>query len=188
MNRRPTEELDAFEAALLDELQVAVQETAADAPAHRTGARSPWWRRRRWQTSVAAVVASALATALLLPTPAFAVTGRNDGQVKVRVNRLEGAERLEQALQKRGIPADITYLPANKQCAAGRYSEVRTPGLGLSVGVGRFEVVIPPGAVGDDDTFVLSAAVEPLPDGLRAIVEFGIAHGPVGSCRVVNAP
>ena len=188
MNRRPTEELDTFETALLDELQVFVRETVADAPAHRTSVRSPWWRRRRWQASVAAVAASTLATALLLPTPAFAVTGRNDGQVKVRVNRLEGAERLEQALQKRGIAADITYLPANKQCAPERYAEVRTPGLSLTVGTERFEVVIPPGAVGDDDTFVLSAAVEPLPDGLRTVVDFGIAHGPVGSCRVVDAP
>ncbi len=122
------------------------------------------------------------------PTPAYAVTGRNNEQVKVKVNRLEGAESLEQALRERGIAADITYLPPNKECAPGRYSDRRTPGLLLSVSADRFEVTIPPNAVGKNDTFVLSAAVVPIANGLEAIVESGIAAGPVAPCRVIDAP
>lgn len=194
MNHRPDSDLDAFEAALLTELQAVVgQTTTTAAPDHPVLARAPHRRhRRRWQVSLAAAAATALAVALLVPglgpTPAYAVTGRNNGEVHVKVNRLEGAESLEQALQKHGIGADISYLPANKECAPGRYSEVRTPGLLLSVSADRFEVTIPPDAVDKDDTFVLSAAVVPLPNGVQMIVDFGIAHGPIAPCRVIDGP
>ena len=116
------------------------------------------------------------------------MTGRNDRRVTVKVNRLEGSDGLEQALQQRGIPADITYLPPGKECAPDRYDELRTPGMSLAVSAERFEVRIPANAVGRGDTFVMSASVVPLPNGLEADVEFGIAHGPVAPCRVVDAP
>lgn len=194
MNNRPDTDLDTFEAALLTELRGAVGQAATAASQdHRVPARAPHPRhRRRWQVLVGAMAAAALGVALLVPnlgpTPAYAVTGRNNEEVRVKVNRLEGAGGLEQALRERGIRADVTYLPTDKQCAPGRYSDVGPTGLILSVSADRFEVRIPPNAVGNDDTFVLSAAVMPIPDGAQVIVDFGIAHGPVAPCRVIDGP
>jgi hypothetical protein len=120
-------------------------------------------------------------------TLAYAVSRGINGEVTVRVMRLEGAEGLERALRDHGIAADITYLPEGKQCAPGRYTAVNTPGPTLGVSSEFFEVTIPPGAVGQDDTFVLSAAVVLIQDGVSASVEFDIAHGAVGPCRVIEA-
>ena len=92
------------------------------------------------------------------------------------------------AWSKHGISADTTYLPFGKECAPDRYRERRTPGMVLSVAVNWFEVTIPPDAVGKDDTFVLPAAVVPIPDGFRATTDFGIAQGTVGPCQVVDSP
>jgi len=57
----------------------------------------------------------------------------------------------------------------------------------LSVGANEFEVTIPPGAVGEGDTLVLSAAVTPVGKGVRATVDFGIAQGRVAPCTAVDA-
>lgn len=188
MKHRPDTDLDTFEAALLTELKATLPQSSTTPTANQV---TPGWRhRRRWQLTVAAAAATALAIALLVPglgpTPAYAVTGRNNGEVHVKVNRLEGADSLEQALAEHGIPADITYLPAGKECAPDRYSAVDTPGLSLSIGADDFEVTIPPGAVGEGDTFVLDAAVIPLPNGVQARVNFDIANGAIGPCHVVN--
>lgn len=191
MTERPATHLDAFEAALLTELTEELRTgTPPTAPA-------PWQRqprtphRKRW-IAAAATAAAALVVVTqvpgLGPTPAYAVTGRNDGEIKVRVNRLEGAESLEQALRERGIAADITYLPPGKECAPNRYAERRTPGMVLSVALKWFEVTIPPGSVGKDDTFVLSASVVPIPNGFQATTDFGIAHGAVRPCQVIDSP
>jgi len=184
-------ELDSFETALLAELHEEVRTTASAPVEVRAQWRQPHaWQRKRW-LAVAATAAAALIIATqvgLGPTPAYAVTGRNNGEVVVRVNRLEGADGLERALRKHGIPADITYLPFGKECAPGRYPERRTPGMMLSVSADWFEVTIPPDAVGKDDTFVLSAAVVPIPDGFRATTDVGIAQGSVGPCQVVDSP
>ena len=193
MNHDSATPLDSFETALLAQLKSIVTETAVAGPAEPAApGPSPTRRRRAWYASIAAMAAAALAAILavhgLWPTPAYAVSGRNNGEVRVRVMRLEGADRLERALSDRGIPADITYLPAGKQCAPGRYTAVRTPGLSLTVSSDDFRVTIPPGAVGADDTFVLSAAVVPIPNGFRASVDFDIAHGPVAPCRIVDGP
>lgn len=192
MNDRSTPPLDTFETALLIELKSVVRETATVPPARAPLGPARFGQRLRWYAPAAGLVAAALAVVLLAvnlwPTPAYAVSGGHNEKVTVRVNRLEGAEGLEQALRKRGIPADVTYLPAGKQCAPGRYAWLRTPGLTLSVSAKRFEVTIPPNSVGKDNTFVLSAAVVVIPDGVRASVEFDIATGPVRPCRVVDAP
>ncbi|SDS36926.1 hypothetical protein SAMN04488543_1598 [Friedmanniella luteola] len=185
MTDRPTTELDPFESALLTELKAILPPAAA---AEAAPARS-WVAPRRWQLTVAGVAAAALAVALLVPglgpTPAYAVTGGNNGEVRVKVNRLEGAEGLERALAEHGIPADITYLPEGKECAAGRYTEVHTPGLTLGVAATKFYVTIPPGAVGKDDTFVLDASVVPRPNGVQARVSFGFGNGPIKPCHIV---
>jgi len=187
MTDRSTTDLDPFETALLTQLKAALppaSPTVEPAPAR--------WRLRRWQLTAAGVAAAALAVALLVPglrpTPAYAVTGGNDGEVHVTVNRLEGAEGLERALAKHGIPADITYLPEGKECATGRYTDVPTPGLTLGVAATKFYVTIPPGAVGKDDTFVLDASVVPLPHGVQARVSFGVGNGPIKPCQVIDSP
>lgn len=101
--------------------------------------------------------------------------------------RLEGAGALEEALLERGIPADITYLSPDTACAPGRYDDVRTPGLSLTVGADRFEVTIPAGAVEEGNTFVMSAAVQPTENGARSTVDFGIAADTVAPCTVIDA-
>ena len=134
------------------------------------------------------MLVASLGVHALWPTPAYAVTERNNGEINVRVNRLEGAEALERELADYGVGADITYLPDGKECADDRYAAVRTPGLMLGVGSDFFEVTIPPGTVGEKNTFVLSASVAPIPNGFRATVDFDIAIGPVAPCRVVDSP
>lgn len=196
MNRQsPTHsDLDPFETALLAELKSEVERNAGARPRQQVvplgspAAR----RRRRWYLPSAAAAAAAVAAVAVtvsssLPTPAYAVSQRNNGEIAVEVNRLEGAQGLERALLEHGINADVTYLPDGKACAAGRYVAVDTPGLILGVSAERLEVIIPANAVGPDDTFVLSAAVVPLPDGVRASFDFDIAQGPIGPCRVVDA-
>jgi hypothetical protein len=193
MTDRSTPELDSFETALLAELREEVRQHSEHAPVESLLPTSPppARHRRRW-IAAAATAAAAVAAATQIPglglTPAYAITDRNDGQVKVRVNRLEGADRLEQALREHGIPADITYLPKGKECAPHRYTERRTPGMMLEVAHDWFRVTIPPGAVGKDDTFVLSASVVTTATGLQVTTEFGIADGPVTPCQVIDSP
>ena len=190
MTNRPSLELDAFEARLLTELRAVVN---AQATAIRPATPLRAEQRRQRLRYVAVVGAAAAAVAIVLvatvgrPTPAYAVSGGNGQDVTVKVTRLEGAEALQGALRERGIVADITYLPSDKACQPGRYAEVDTPGLSLSVGADLFEVKIPSGAVGQGDTFVLSAAVTPIDKGVRAIVDFGVAQGAVAPCTVVDA-
>ncbi len=191
MTNRPSPELDAFEARLLTELRAVVNAQAtATRPAPPVRAKQR--RQRLWYVPVAgaaaaAAVAIALGATVVRPTPAYAVSGGNGEEVTVTVTRLEGAEALQAALRERGVPADITYLPTDKACQPGRFAEVDTPGLSLTVGGDLFKVTIPPGAVGQGDTFVLSAAVTPIDKGVRAIVHFGVAQGAVAPCTVVDA-
>ena len=184
-------DLDTFEQALLLQLRTRVEQTATS-----DRARSVKASRRRsgraWHASAAAVVAI-LGLALLIhvvrPEPAFAVTGRNGSKITVKVARLEGADRLEQALHDRGVSSDITYLPPGKSCAENRYTQRHTPGLGLTVSADHFTVTIPPGAVGSKDTFVLSAAVTiTSANGIWTVVDYGIATGPVSPCTIIDAP
>lgn len=186
--------LDPFETALLAELKSMVAESAATEPGQVSDLadRPPRRRRGAWYVTITAVAAGALAAVLawpgLWPTPAYAVSGGNDQEISVRVMRLEGAGGLERELRDHGINADITYLPEGKKCAPGRYTAVPTPGLTLGVSADFFEVTIPPGAVGKDETFVLTAAVVPLPDGVRAMVDFDVARGAIAPCQVVDGP
>ena len=183
-------DLDTFEQALLRQLRTRVEQTATSNPPRAVSA-APRRSGRAWYASAAAVVAI-LGLALLIhvvrPEPAFAVTGRNNSKITVKVARLEGADRLEQALHDRGVNSDITYLPPGKGCAENRYTDRHTPGLGLTVSAERFTVTIPPGAVGPTDTFVLSASVTVLPNGIWTVVDYGIATGPVSRCKIINTP
>ncbi|MEJ5946349.1 hypothetical protein WDZ17_13710 [Pseudokineococcus basanitobsidens] len=195
MNAQPPTDtdLDAFETALLADLKSEVERNADARQQEVVPLTSPVaHRRRRWYLPSAAAVAAAAAVAVTvttnLPTPAYAVSQRMTGEVTVEVNRLEGERGLEEALLEHGVTADVTYLPEGETCAPGRYDVVDTPGLTLGVSAERFEVTIPPNAVGPGDTFVLSAAVVPQPDGgVSASVSFDIAQGPIAPCRVIDA-
>lgn len=146
-------------------------------------------RGRRWYVpgaAVAALLAAVFVVHSLWPTPAYAVTGRNDA-VEVRITRLEGADGLEQALGKHGIKADITYLAAGQQCAPGRYTDVPSPDLIVAVNADSFLVLIPEDTVDTDDTLVLAAFVARVPGGFQADVDAGIARGAVAPCAVVPA-
>lgn len=191
---RPDLDLDAFETALLSELRAVVdQQGAAARLAPSAQPARPRRRRRAWYASLAGAVAATIAVALVItlarPTPAYAVSGRNGQEVTVTVTRLEGAAGLQQALRERGIRSDITYLPSDTTCQEGRYDEADPHGLALSVGANMFRVTIPAGAVGQGETFVLSAAVTPLDGGtgVRAAVSYGIARGTVAPCVSVDA-
>ena len=138
--------------------------------------------------AVAALTAVGVTALVSRPLPAYAVSGGNGKEVIVKVNRLHGERALQTALRERGVTADITYLPSNRQCQPGRYAEEGTPGLSLSVSADRFEVRIPAGAVGAEETFVLSASAKHRDDGVQVIVDFGIARGAVATCTSVSAP
>ena len=186
----------AVRALLVQHVTPPTADAAVTATSPGTGDRPPARRpvRRRPRMAFAsaaglgaAVLAVAVTALVSRPLPAYAVSGGNGEDVTVTVNRLEGAAALRDALRERGVPADITYLPSDRACAPGRYTEVHVPGLSLSVSADRFEVRIPAGAVGEGETFVLSAAVTPVDDGVRAVVDFGVAQGVVAACTAVDA-
>lgn len=191
MTTRPGTHLDAFEQRLLAELKAVAAAQGETGPRVLGSARRREHHGRWYLPTAGVAVAAAVGIAVVAvntrPMPAYAVSGGNGKQVTVQVNRLEGADALERALRKRGIAANITYLAPGRACAPGRYLELRTPGLTLSVSAARFTVIIPPGAVPDDGTFVLSAAVRPLDHGVQAAVEFGVTRGVVAPCFVVVA-
>ena len=188
MINRPDSELDTFEEQLLAELKTVVNAQAVITSPTPVQHRKP----RLWYLPVSGVAAAAVAIALVAlfpgPSPAYAVSGGNGKAVTVKVTRLEGAQALQEALREHGITANITYLPADKACQPGRFLDVYTPGLTLAVGANSFRVTIPAGAVGEGDTFILSAAVTPIDQGVRATVDFGVAQGAVAPCTVVDAP
>lgn len=176
--------LDSFESALLDDLrgQVALQAAAQPTPAQPTPARP---RRRVLGLSLGGVVAAAvtaLGVSTLMPNPAFSVSEHN-GELTVKVNRLEGAENLERELAEHGVTADITFLEPGMGCQADRYTEAE-PRKGTSVSIGGedFEVKLDSGVVGKDQTFVLWAAVQQYENGARSAVEFAVADGAVAPC------
>lgn len=196
----PPTELDPFESRLLAELrrEVAARATVATATPRRT--------RRRALAVAAGVAATAVLGVVLVPglgtTRAYSVQEGNAGEVEVEVHRPEDAAGLEQALEDRGIAADITYLPDLQQCAEGRFTEVaREVGLSLSIGEDLVRVTLPPGAVRDGETFVMVLSVEAMTqdelaevaeregqrvvEGTSSSVSAEVASGPVGACEVV---
>lgn len=169
-------QLDTFETALLTELR---QHVAERSPAPN--------RRRRWALGgLTAALAGGLAVPLLLPTPAYTVQEGNAGEIIVQVNRPENAAGLEAQLAKHGITANVVYLPWSQECQTGRYTEValgQTRGMAGEFGEDHVRIVLPPGAVHEGDTFVMSLTHRPIDNGTQWKVDFGIADGPVAPCN-----
>lgn len=128
-------------------------------------------RRRRlthrlYAGGAAVLVAAAAAFAVPMLTgterPAYAVTKNTDGTVRVEINEFKDADQLERDLAAAGIKADITYVPAGKQCKAGR-GQTGGTALGGEPGSGASwmrdgGVEIDPRRIGADRTLVLEFA------------------------------
>lgn len=111
--------MNTFEDKLLTELREVVAERAA-APAPIAVRR----KRPRVLIGIAACLTLAAGTAVAVPilggeqatSPAYAVTGRPDGTVRITIYRIEDDKGLEKALTAAGVDADVNYLPAGKVC------------------------------------------------------------------------
>lgn len=174
--------LDAFETALLGELQAVAAAQPVTAQPRR--------RRTVWAASGTALAAAvgAFGVATLMPNPAFSVSESN-GELKVHVYRLDGAANLERELAKHGVKADIHFLEPGMKCQADRYvAAPEQSGKALSVGGEDFEVMLDAGTVSKDQTFVLWASVQRYENGARSSVEFDVADGPVAPCQPVVNP
>ncbi|RYC12902.1 hypothetical protein [Nocardioides zhouii] len=193
-----TTQLDPFETRLLSELRQEVVASTASAP-----------RRTRRSLAVAAgVAATALVGALLVPglgsTPAYSVQEGNAGEIEVEIHRPEDAAGLERALAEHGITANVTYLPGRSTCADGRYQPVdRRVDLRLSIGQELVRVTLPPGSVGDGETFVMAWSVDALTSadldemptedrvtnlgGFASSVVADVTTGPIAACEVIPA-
>lgn len=185
-----TTQLDSFETRLLSELRREV--VGASAPAPRRSRRT-----RRPVVAAAGVAAAAAVGVVLVPglgsTPAYSVQQGNNGEITVEVNRPEDAAGLERLLAEHGVAADITYLAWPLQCADDRYVEVpddRQSGMGMSIGSELLRLTLPPGAVQEGDTVVLSLSYRPIQGvdgdveftGGESSVSFGVADGAVAPC------
>ena len=195
--------LDSFETRLLAELREHVADRApVDGMAEQSARRSG----RAWLLIAASCAAAAAAVVLFVPgvgsSPAYSVGEGNAGEVHVEINRPEDAAGLEEALEERGITADITYLPELQTCAPGRYEVVDRESTGMitSVGERSITVILPSDTVRDGETLVLTWSVLPMTNsgmggsssglgvaGFSVSVEFDIATGRVAPCEPVDA-
>lgn len=197
--------LDAFETALLARLreEVAAQGAATTRPpvgdAAPTGTGRldsaaeprPLWRRPAARIAAAAAVAAVAAGSYLVSplgtAPAFAVETGSEGDVTVTVNRLEGAQALEDALAAAGIAADVTYPEQGTMCRSGRYTEAP---IGWDRGIlgasataqGSQQLSIPKDLLAAGQTLVLESM---WPQDGAWFVSVGVAAGPVAPCQEV---
>lgn len=157
MNTTPRE-LDRFESALLTELRAEVERraetTTQSAPG--VGDLSARRDRPRWIPAVGTAAAAALlGTAVLVGSggnAAYAI-GEEDGDIVVTINELSDAEGLEQALEAKGINAEVSYEPIETDgVVVVEHGSPPPPGIGEE---------IPPPPPGVDAPDVASAeAVE----------------------------
>lgn len=185
-----TEHLDAYETALLAELQTIVAEQAATAPA------APHRRRRLVAVAAALALVGAGAGALSLakPTPAYALDTNPNGSVTLVIDRATDAAQLQADLAKHGIRAKVTYLSPGMVCAPGRYQEApaqaddKTHGAmsieSRSADPQRLQLTLDQGMTPAGQTLVLDAAKGTNGWGFSV----GTAVGPIGECVQVPAP
>ena len=147
--------------------------------------------------AAAAVAATALVGVVLVPglgtSAAYSVQEGNSGEITVEVSRPQDAEGLEDLLAEHGVAADITYLEWPLECAENRYVETpddRQSGMSMGIGSDLVRVTLPPGAVQEGDTVVLSLSYRPIrgtEDGYdftggESSGSLGVATGPVSPC------
>jgi hypothetical protein len=188
--------LDTFETALLTRLREHVDQQPTEGPR---------FSRPRLLLGATATVAAAAAMVVVVPglgsTTAYSVQEGNSGTITVEVQRLEDAEGLEAELARYGVAADITYLSDRQECAPGRYTPVdrSLSGMGVTMGSHLLEVTLPPGAVRDGETFVMSVSGEDIPPsssessrddiidegGFSSWTDFNVTAGPVRPCTAI---
>lgn len=207
-----TDRLDGFERRLLHELKEVVAERPelSTAPTGRAARRRFGWKPRLALAAVgvAAGVVAAMATPLILDgdrtNPAFAVTPRDDGKVRVEVNALRNhrdAEDLERALEDAGIPSQVDYIPMGTSCQYPRYksaSGVRGPVVthvkeGADEGASNYLLTwtLDPAEFEGDYTLVIEGhhnhgAKKPKksePGEIAGSIGGGVAEGPVAPCK-----
>jgi hypothetical protein len=110
-----------FERRLLEELKVVVAERGAERATESATIRSPWRRAPRLALGAVAVLAAAVAVLVFSSggrnaPQAFAVEPQQGGGVTIKIYSLEDAAGLERALERAGIPAQVTWLPAGVTC------------------------------------------------------------------------
>jgi hypothetical protein len=197
--------LDPFQERLLTELRAHVAERAArgapEPPRPRRG------HRRRTRLALAGGVAAvAIGTAIVVTggdgaPAAFAVESQDDGSVSVEIRGPGDGEKLERALADVGVPADVTYLPANQTCDRGRFTPATSDvpagremtggtvsGALAQGGDGATTFTIAPGQVGQGETLVIVISRSDTPgDGSSSTVSMATAAGDVGPCEPVTA-
>ncbi len=214
MNREQNPDSD-FGQRLRVELKAIVAERAAAEAEASTGTPA---RRRGLRLALAGAAVAAAATVTLIVgaggggTPAaYAIEPQPEGMVNVEIRSLEDAKGLEQALDKAGIRASVTYLAIGMACKEPRFRPAPTTG---SIMVLRpvFPRVGPGGqyvptafrisrdAVRPGQTLVITASPGPpvaaplrLPARRRdeaadTPVHTKVAEGSVGPCEPVPAP
>lgn len=146
-----------FEEQLLMELKNEI--------AHRADRRRRLTRRLSIGGAAALVAASAAVAVPLLTgteSPAYAVTKKADGTVRVQINEFENADRLERDLAAAGVRADITYLRAGQECKPGRgKTSGRTamgPGSDAAARIVKGGLDIDPRKIGPNQTLVMEFA------------------------------
>ena len=193
-----TSQLDSFESALLAELRAVVSARGSEP---RPAPRRPG--RRRWLVAAVGVAVAAVTALALLPglgqQPAYAISVDGNGEVHVRIHRLEDASGLEAALKAQGVTADVRYIGPDLRCPPGRYVDAPShPGkFHFEVGSDGYTIDLGPGVIRPGETLVIAASRlsptgDPDGDGISNMggtwAEVGVASGKVAPCVPIPNP
>ncbi|MBN6056135.1 hypothetical protein JYK22_29680, partial [Nonomuraea sp. RK-328] len=159
-------------------------------------------RRRLLRPAVLApVLGLAAAAAVAVPlfvgggSPAYAVTDNPDGTVRIQINEVRDADKLEADLRAKGMNVVVDYVPQGKKCSpqprAARFlPEEEAPLDVLPTGQEHDAVfVIDPRVIKDGQTGVLEVSVFEAPDGPAVVTTLSarVAEGAVADCTLVDA-
>ncbi|NUW37400.1 hypothetical protein HTZ77_39275 [Nonomuraea sp. SMC257] len=158
-------------------------------------------RRRLLRPAVLApVLGLAAAAAVAVPlfvgggSPAYAVTDNPDGTVRIQINEVRDADKLEADLRAKGMHVVVDYIPQGKKCGpqprAERFlSPEEAPLVVLPTGKDHQPgFVVDPRVIKDGQTGVLEFSVFEAPDGpaVVAAVWARVAEGAVADCTLVD--
>jgi hypothetical protein len=185
-----------FEEELLKELRGVVRARGLEPyPAPR-----PHRQTLRYGMGFATAAAIAVIASVVFGTgtpPAYAVSRRSDGRVRVEIKRLSDADGLERQLEANGIHADVTYNPPGYACKQPRTTETGPMTDGGDKGTvegdsgkdGHFGMTLDPKDFsGTDQTLVIElSGPEGATENNWTMVKVENAHGTVAPCERVAA-
>lgn len=179
------------------------QGPAAEALIARADEHTATRRRRQrlgWKPRLAlgaaAVVAAAVAVPLTVGSgddPAWAVTERKDGSLRVEIHEFRDLDGLERRLEQAGVPADVTELPPGKVCKKPRATGAGWTMAEVTGKPGDAEaefvafVVRPSWFEGKDRVVVIEAPRNGRPSMDPGAVWLMVQEGPVKPCELVDA-